>query len=288
MEVDCNAIYGNPAYLVNRPHFGQHELDGATFAIVVALTDENDDELEPMEAGPDSVVFNHRVYQKSWMTDPAEIEDNILRTVEKSDSSSAYPLPPTIPTTSRTHYSLPPQAGVATLPQANYPATPQPQSVQPSAIALPQSQMRSIAMPPRARATNINPLQLLFDLSAHQRASVQVVRPSPFNPHIALLPGQIKRRSKWAEEHTRYLYELMELAMLLLNRPLEHGDFPAITEALHRQFRGTFSGNVPYPLRGYNTVHSYATRKEPYDNLLRRVLPDKAGNKTTFKPHNHQ
>jgi hypothetical protein len=66
----------------------QHELDGVTFAIVVALTDENDDELEPMEAGPDSVVhfslqetcaavfanqsqvFNHRVYQKSWMTDP--------------------------------------------------------------------------------------------------------------------------------------------------------------------------------------------------------------------------
>jgi hypothetical protein len=34
----------------------QHELDGVTFAIVVALTDENDDGLEPMEAGPDSVV----------------------------------------------------------------------------------------------------------------------------------------------------------------------------------------------------------------------------------------
>jgi hypothetical protein len=211
-----------------------------------------------------------------------------LRTVEKSDSSSAYPLPPTIPTASLIHYSLPPQVGVESLPQVNYPATPQPQYGQLSAIALPQSQMRSIVMPPRARATNIKPLQLLFDLSAHQRAGVQVFRPSPFNPHIALLPGQIKRRSKWAEEHTRYLYELMELAMLLLNRPLEHGDFPAITEALHRQFRGTFSGNVPYPLRGYNTVHSYATKKQPYDNLLRRVLPDKAGNKTTFRPHNHQ
>jgi hypothetical protein len=48
--------------------------------------------------------------------------------------------------------------------------------------------------------------------------------------------------------------ELMELAMLKMNRPLYSKDFKAITEALHRHFRA--NGGIPE--RGYNTVHSFA------------------------------
>ncbi|KAF8848459.1 hypothetical protein BDZ45DRAFT_681207 [Acephala macrosclerotiorum] len=80
----------------------------------------------------------------------------------------------------------------------------------------------------------------------------------------------------------------MELAMLTLNRPLERRDFLAITEALHRQFRGTSIHNIPYPERGYNTIHSYATRKQPYDTLVRRVLPDVSANMPQWVPRHNQ
>ena len=64
--------------------------------------------------------------------------------------------------------------------------------------------------------------------------------------------------------------ELMELAMLKVNRPLYPKDFKAITEALHRHFRA--NGGIPE--RGYNTVHSHATRRRAYSSLVQRVLPD--------------
>jgi hypothetical protein len=207
-----------------------------------------------------------------------------LRTAEAAIPCSAYSQQ------ARSSFTSPAQALSFQPPQArsaqtNYPAPPKPQYGQLQHIAPPQSQ---IVMPPRARTTNKSPLEFLFDLPAHQRADVRMIPPSEFNPPTALQPGQPKPRFKWADVHTSYLYGLMELAMLTLNRPLEHRDFPAITEALHRQFRGTRTGNVPYMERGYNTVHSYATRKEPYDNLLRRVLPDMAGNRAAWAPGNHQ
>jgi hypothetical protein len=210
-----------------------------------------------------------------------------LRTIEAAIPRSVYPQEARSSSTSPVQaQSLHlPQTRSATPPQTNYPAPPQARSGQLLHTAPPLSQ---IIMPPRARTTNKSPLQFLFDLPAHQRASVPIIPPSEFNPPIALQPGQIKPRFGWADGHTSYLHQLMELAMLSLNRPLEHGDFPAITEARHRQFRGTRTGNVPYLERGYNTVHSYGTRKQSYDNLLRRVLPGEVGNRRSWKSGNHQ
>lgn len=64
--------------------------------------------------------------------------------------------------------------------------------------------------------------------------------------------------------------------MLKVNRPLAFGDFRAITEALHRRFRGTWAGNVRYVERGYNTVHSYATKGELYKTVLNEVFPEES------------
>ena len=143
-------------------------------------------------------------------------------------------------------------------------------------------------MPPRSQVINRRALSFLFDLPANQRAGVQIHPPSRFNPPIVVQHGQVKPRLKWAPEHTKYLYELMELAMLTLNRPLKPQDFPAITEALHRKFQGTINVNIPYLERGYHTIHSYATRKQPYDELVRRVLPDQCKNRAQWTPRNHQ
>jgi hypothetical protein len=58
--------------------------------------------------------------------------------------------------------------------------------------------------------------------------------------------------------------------LLKLNRPLLPKDFKAITEALHRHFRA--NGGITE--RGYNTIHSHATRRRAYSSLVQRVLPD--------------
>jgi hypothetical protein len=151
----------------------------------------------------------------------------------------------------------------------------QPQLQQPQAqfehvanMALPRRQM-----PPRSAVTNTRPLEYLFDLAADQRAGVQIVVPSRENQPIVVQPGVPKRRSTWQQEHVDYLNELVELAMLILNRAVETKDFFSITEALHRKFRGTTIGNVAYPERGYNSVHSFVTKKDTYAAFVRRVLP---------------
>jgi hypothetical protein len=135
-------------------------------------------------------------------------------------------------------------------------------------MALPRRQM-----PPRSAVTNTRPLEYLFDLAADQRASVQISVPSRENRSIVVQPGVPKRRSTWQQEHVDYLNELVELAMLILNRALGTKDFIAITEALHRKFRGTTIRNVAYPERGYNSVHSFVTKKDTYAAFVRRVLP---------------
>jgi hypothetical protein len=117
------------------------------------------------------------------------------------------------------------------------------------------------------------------------RAGVQYHVPLEFNYGIASQNGQarpqgIQRRSRWAYEHTQYLRQLIEFAMITLNRPVEYRDFPAITEALHRNFRGTTSGNIPYLERGYRTVHSHAIREEHYDALVRRMFPEQRRNRS--------
>lgn len=175
------------------------------------------------------------------------------------------------------------------LPDANYPALPQPQFGQlppvapllPGFSAPPRATQR--VMPPRAEVTDPKALEYLFDLLPSMRAGVQYTKPTLLNYGQAKPPG-IQRRSRWQHEHVEYIHELMELAMLVLNRPLELRDFPAITEALHRKFQGTSIRSIPYPLRGYHTIHSYATRKQRYDTLLRHVLPEMCVGRPQWAP----
>lgn len=128
------------------------------------------------------------------------------------------------------------------------------------------------AMPLRAIVTQNSALEPLFDLPPNQRAGISYVVPSPKNVLVPIHPGMnpVQRRERWKAEHVNYLYELMELAILKMNRPLQWVDFPAITEALHRHFRA--NGGIPE--RGYNAVHSFATRQRAYNDLVQRVLPD--------------
>jgi hypothetical protein len=168
-------------------------------------------------------------------------------------------------------------------PQTGYPLPPQPQFGQFS-FATPgllgnmgPPHVRRV-MPPRSQIIDSRSLQYLFDLPVNMRAGLQFRVPARSNYDVAQQNGQprpqgIQRRSTWDPLHIDYLNELMELAMLTLNRRLEGRDFRAITEALHRRFRGTRIGNVQYPERGYNTIHSYVMKKPEYNTLLSRVLP---------------
>jgi hypothetical protein len=143
-------------------------------------------------------------------------------------------------------------------------------------------------MPQRARDTQADALELLFDLRAEERAGVTIYTPSYNNVNAPTSPGMIpvpaNGRTNWKDEQVGYLYELIELAMLQMNRPLEHADFPAITEAFHRHFRAI--GGIPD--RGWNTVHSFATRKPEYHRLVQRVLPDVNFPDFVQKPRNRQ
>jgi hypothetical protein len=59
-----------------------------------------------------------------------------------------------------------------------------------------------------------------------------------------------------------------------MNTSLTPRDFRAITEALHRKY---FHINDPdYPMRGYNTIHSYVVKacKEQYDELATLFFPN--------------
>ncbi len=141
-------------------------------------------------------------------------------------------------------------------------------------------------MPQRALVKQVSMLEPLFDLEPEERAGVNYIAPSHNNVVAPATPGMVANptRTRWKDEHVAYLHELMELAMLQLNRQLYVSDFKAITEALHRRFR--VNGGIPE--RGYNTVHSFATRKPAYNELVQRVLPDIGFPDFVYKSGNRQ
>ncbi len=129
-------------------------------------------------------------------------------------------------------------------------------------------------MPPRATKINKDRLPFLFDVPEDERAGMQYIEPTQKNAPRPMNANGTKPRDRWTTQQLNYLYQLIELGMLTLNREVTIKDFPAITEALHRQFRGTLTGNAPYLERGWNTVHSqvFKDRKVDFDALARRVL----------------
>ena len=130
-------------------------------------------------------------------------------------------------------------------------------------------------MPPRPQTIDKKALQGLFDLPISARIGLQyIVPPRENHQNSQNKPPGKQRRARWEPAHVQYLEELMELATWTLNRLLESKDFPAITEALHRKFRGGSAPGNPYPDRGYNTIRSSGTKSRAYDTSLRRLIPD--------------
>ncbi len=139
---------------------------------------------------------------------------------------------------------------------------------------LPPPQLPPRVMPPRSQNTNTDYLPLLFDLPEDERANLQVSKPPATD---RALNGEEKNpgrhsRIMWPPVQIDYLNELMELAMLILNRPLRQHDFPAIAEAMNRRFRGTGIDGVAYRERGFQTVYARAMRMSGYKKFVERIL----------------
>jgi hypothetical protein len=136
-------------------------------------------------------------------------------------------------------------------------------------------------MPPRAAVRNNNALAYGFDLPPALRAMTSFQAPLSHNYFLNAAGQQIAHtshtrphRSTWQEDHKVYAWELVQFAMLQLNRPVERRDFPAITEAIHRVFQGTVNATgEEYPLRGFNTVHSMVTKHPGWAEFCRYLLP---------------
>ncbi|KUJ24685.1 uncharacterized protein LY89DRAFT_727703 [Mollisia scopiformis] len=210
--------------------------------------DTSEDLPEPAGYGPQQVVFGGVLYFLE-STPPHEIEDSVLRTVEKDvalqQAQVLQPQPQPLqaaPPPRLANQHFPANRGFSTGPTNR-------------------------AMPARARVTTAKKLPYLFDIPASQQAGIQVITPSQSNPVVRIVNGK-RMRARWTNEHTQYLDELIWLGMLLTNRRLEVRDFQAVTEALHRRFRGT----PDYTIRGWNTVHSYATRRPTYPKFVNHVL----------------
>jgi hypothetical protein len=124
-------------------------------------------------------------------------------------------------------------------------------------------------MPARATVRNDNVLPYYFDLDGNQRASLLVPQ-KPANLNVRPPGVGLTYSFSWVPEQKQYLFELVWLGMLLMNRPLTKIDFNAVAEALHRQFAGTFG----YPIRGVNTLHCCVVKDTPgYAAFVNQVLP---------------
>jgi hypothetical protein len=214
-----------------------------------------------------------------------------------SNTFSSYALPQTQPVTTAPVNGLPNQvpqipntlpssaslsrssAGqLGTLRLYNIRTPPQPQAGNPLQASV--NQLSSAApyqhiprvMPPRACVTQKAHLHYKFDLPAHQRAAVNIIPPTVNNQRGPVIAGMNHSlgRDGWPDHYRKYLFELVELAMLVLNRKLKPNDFKAITEALHRHFQA----NGGIPVRGWKNVHCFATRQLEHHQIRARVFPD--------------
>ena len=115
-----------------------------------------------------------------------------------------------------------------------------------------------------------------FDIVPDARLGVQYIEPVLNAPPAPA--GVKKTRATWLPQHNAHLFYLLETAVRFLNRKLKQSDYKAVTEALHRQFRGTMNGPAAYTERGYNSVHSYVvkTRKVELAAIESRIFPEPA------------
>ncbi len=176
---------------------------------------------------------------------------------------------PRMQSPSRGHHPQPPlvEAGPLAIARSSLPS--QASSSRQQLPPLNQSRV----MPLRTQEVTTTALDLLFDLPEGQRAGIQVNKPPKASQKFGS-GGAKHPQQKWDAAQDEYLKELMEVAMLQLNRRLAERDFAAITEAHNRKFRGTMSAETPFFERGWNTVHCHAIRAKGYEDFVRDVLPD--------------
>ena len=80
-------------------------------------------------------------------------------------------------------------------------------------------------------------------------------------------------RIPWEDAHKVCAWELVQFAMLSVNRELRRWEFKVITESLHRSFQGiTNAKGEMYPFRAFNTVHSMVVKHPAYRAFVQAVL----------------
>ncbi|EKD21407.1 uncharacterized protein L3040_000558 [Drepanopeziza brunnea f. sp. 'multigermtubi'] len=127
-------------------------------------------------------------------------------------------------------------------------------------------------MPSRATIVTKATLPYLYDLPAHLRAEARatMIEPAPQKPGES--SQDCRQRLDAAQRLVRD--ELLERALLVLNRPLRYGDFRAVTEALNRRLEGTLGPNGRvYRPKGFNTVDSHVRKADWWSGFVARVLP---------------
>ncbi|KAI9055530.1 hypothetical protein LZ554_000478 [Drepanopeziza brunnea f. sp. 'monogermtubi'] len=170
------------------------------------------------------------------------------------------------------HRSLPPTSQPSTQPgrqlmqpPAQVPTEPQPPQVAPTYDS-------PHPMPYRATMVTKAALPYLYDLPAHLHAVARatMTEPAPQKPDES--SQDCRQRLDAAQRLVRD--ELLERALLVLNRPLRYGDFRAVTEALNRRLEGTLGPNGRvYRPKGFNTVDSHVRKADWWSGFVARVLP---------------
>ncbi|KAL5330640.1 hypothetical protein ACEPPN_000159 [Leptodophora sp. 'Broadleaf-Isolate-01'] len=135
---------------------------------------------------------------------------------------------------------------------------------------------RTLAMPPRALVKDNTPLTYGFDLwnvPAATVANMEFNIPLKSNGDYQALRGTLPatpgfRWYGWPDEPVRYLWELVEIGMLLKNRELFYSDFVYVTEALHRRYSGTMVDGKIFIERGYHNVHSKVVKDLEYKQFV--------------------
>ncbi len=125
-------------------------------------------------------------------------------------------------------------------------------------------------MPRLATKPSKAALEPFFDLPESYRHGLQYTIPPRENmypPQVATSSKPPKHRMTLVQD--KCFFALVEAAVRILGRRLKSGDFKAITEAFHR-YCPPADGAV---YRGYNTLHSTATKRNArYEELVKHLL----------------
>ncbi|KAL2065835.1 hypothetical protein VTL71DRAFT_3505 [Oculimacula yallundae] len=155
------------------------------------------------------------------------------------------------------------ESALRTVPVTSYP------QIQPSSPKATTTPAGQVASPHFSSKLNDTYLEYGFDLPVSSRATTQFIHPQEHNKDYGLW-----RMPPFQREVEQYLGELLERAMSQKKRGLVKGDFPALTEALHRNFEGQIVDGDLYAPAGWLTIYRrvFNPTISKYQEIKDRVL----------------